>query len=167
MITKICKTCKIEKSLSEFDLHYGTPRAHCKPCCRTKHRAWYANRKQERGISYETEYGWQRKRKAIEAYGGSCYCCGETIEEFLTLDHANNDGAEHRAMVNKGNSRTGSNKLYKVLYRDGWPQNLGIRVACFNCNCGRQVNGGVCPHQERKIKHSPVRLKPGPKPKKI
>jgi len=24
----------------------------------------------------------------------------------------------------------------------------GFQVACWNCNAGRDLNGGVCPHQE-------------------
>ena len=159
MPTKICKTCKIEKTFSEFDLHYGKPRPHCKPCTREIHRIWYAQRTKERGVTYVTEYSWKIKSEAIKIYGGACYCCGETIEGFLTLDHANNDGNKAR-----GNKRSG-NTIYKQLYRDGWPQDLGIRVACFNCNCGRQVNGGVvCPHQGQTIRSTPVRLRPGPKP---
>jgi hypothetical protein len=24
-------------------------------------------------------------------------------------------------------------------------------VLCYNCNCGRARNGGVCPHQQKKL----------------
>ncbi len=31
--------------------------------------------------------------------------------------------------------------------------NLGLRVLCYNCNLGRQNNGGTCPHQADLIKY--------------
>jgi hypothetical protein len=36
------------------------------------------------------------RSKAIQAYGGVCACCGLDDEPFLSIDHINNDGAEHR-----------------------------------------------------------------------
>jgi hypothetical protein len=36
------------------------------------------------------------REDVIAAYGGRCACCGEFERDFLTLDHVNNDGAEHR-----------------------------------------------------------------------
>ena len=80
----------------------------------------------------------QAKADALAAYGGSCFCCGETDLAMLTLDHANDDGG--------GYSR-GGNEVYQRLRREGFPQGLGLRVACHNCNAGRHLCGGVCPHQ--------------------
>lgn len=83
------------------------------------------------------------KDKVYERYGGySCFCCGETIKEFLTLDHKNNDGSKHRrelgsAVVN----------LYRWITKNDFPPLF--QVACYNCNSGRHRNGGVCPHQRR------------------
>jgi hypothetical protein len=161
MNTKVCKTCDIEKIIpDDFDLHYGKPRSQCKLCCRQARHSWYIARIKERGITYQSERNYKLKIEAIAAYGGACYCCGETIIEFLTLDHTNNDGKNH------GKNSRSSSRLYSHLRKEGWPQDLDLRVACFNCNCGRQVNNGtVCPHQERKVIISPVRLRPGPKPK--
>ena len=31
----------------------------------------------------------KNKERIIEAYGGKCECCGESIFEFLTIDHRN------------------------------------------------------------------------------
>src|ERR1700747_1062977 len=36
------------------------------------------------------------KQEIMDYYGGCCACCGETILDFLALDHLNNDGAAHR-----------------------------------------------------------------------
>ena len=81
----------------------------------------------------------QRKRIALEAYGGLlCTCCGETHLELLTLDHANGDGAQMRKKVGKN--------IYWWLQRNNFPQDLGLRVLCFNCNCSLGFNG-YCPHE--------------------
>ena len=77
------------------------------------------------------------------AYGGArCSCCGETTLMFLTLDHANNDGAQDRKIYGKA-----PDKLFRVLRDSGFPP--GYQVLCYNCNCGRARNGGTCPHQEK------------------
>ena len=80
------------------------------------------------------------KDEVFATYGGYvCACCGETIKKFLTIDHINNDGKQHRQRVGK------SRVLYYWLHDNGFPP--GFQVLCFNCNCGRQLNGGVCPHR--------------------
>jgi hypothetical protein len=82
---------------------------------------------------------WQAMRRMVmEAYGGPvCSCCGETIYEFLTIDHINNDGAEHRRAIGQ--------HLYRWLIENDYPS--GFQVLCMNCNYGKQRNGGVCPHK--------------------
>jgi hypothetical protein len=79
----------------------------------------------------------------IEAYGGECVCCGESLPEFLTVDHTDGGGSDHRRKVSHGSGGTG---FYAWLKRHGFPQD-GFQLLCFNCNLGRQINGGVCPHQ--------------------
>lgn len=90
----------------------------------------------------------KQKRKAYamkdlvyEKYGGYvCKCCGESTKEFLTLDHVNNDGAKHRRELGKGVSH-----LYRWIIKNNFPPIF--EVMCYNCNCGRRFNGGVCPHK--------------------
>jgi len=67
-----------------------------------------------------------------------CACCGESILEFLTIDHINNDGAKHRKKIG------GSHSIYRWLVKNNFPE--GFQVLCLNCNCGKQMSGGVCPH---------------------
>ena len=67
-----------------------------------------------------------------------CACCGEATFEFLTIDHVNNDGAEHRR------DGVGSTSLMCWLKRNNWPD--GFQVLCWNCNDGKERNGGTCPH---------------------
>ena len=78
-----------------------------------------------------------RLRKiVIDGYGGKCQCCNETIERFLTVDHPNNDGRKDRGNMSR---------MYRKIIRLNFPEEY--RLLCFNCNCGRQVNGGTCPHK--------------------
>lgn len=71
-----------------------------------------------------------------EAYGGCCTCCGENNKLFLTVDHKNNDGSKHRQEV--------GSSMYRWIVKNNFPETL--QLLCYNCNCGRARNGGVCPH---------------------
>ena len=91
--------------------------------------------------NYNKEQSRKRFIEALDAYGGPiCSCCGETSVFFLTLDHINNDGAEHRRRTKGASGKV----LAWVLKKEGYPP--GFQVLCFNCNCGKARNGGVCPH---------------------
>ena len=80
------------------------------------------------------------KAKCIGHYGGKCACCGETNIGFLTIDHLDGGGSKHRRAVGRGTN------FYKWLIRNEFPDEY--QVLCFNCNCGKQVNGDICPHKE-------------------
>jgi len=84
-------------------------------------------------------------KAAIKHYGGKCECCGEDDILFLTLDHVNNDGADWRRKMGKKFAGWG---FYKWLVDNNFPEDQKLRVLCFNCNCGRERNGGVCPHKQ-------------------
>lgn len=65
--------------------------------------------------------------------------------EFLTIDHINNDGAKQRENLYNGKRRYGAGKrFYSWLKQNGYPE--GYQVLCYNCNCGKERNKGVCPH---------------------
>lgn len=78
------------------------------------------------------------KMTTLAVYGGKCACCGEGHPAFLCVDHVNGGGNQHRKTI--------GNVLYRWLAKNGYPE--GFRVLCWNCNNGRDVNGGVCPHEE-------------------
>ncbi|WP_405676799.1 hypothetical protein OG292_19350 [Streptomyces sp. NBC_01511] len=66
-------------------------------------------------------------------------CCGEQKPSFLALDHI--DGGGHRQR-----KETGGGGFWIWLHRNNYP--AGFRVLCHNCNFGRQLNGGICPHEQ-------------------
>lgn len=116
-----CMTCNLPLD--------GTSTLRCLPCGH-KHAA------QVRGIRNED------RARCLEVYGNNeCCCCGEREQQFLTVDHANNDGAAHRRSIGGVNSGT----IYSWLRRNGFPS--GFQILCYNCNCGRHRNGGMCPHK--------------------
>ena len=77
------------------------------------------------------------KAEMYEAYGGAlCQCCGESHEEFLTIDHIEPVGASpHKTRCGVG--------LYRWLKKHGFP--AGFRVLCMNCNFA-MGQYGYCPH---------------------
>lgn len=107
---------------------------------RASNRGTYAKNKEH----YQKKAREQRQRNrrlCIEYYSKGkmvCACCNESEYLFLTIDHINGGGLEHRKQIGAGN-------LYSWLKVNNFP--LGFRVLCYNCN---QVRGhyGKCPHQE-------------------
>lgn len=85
------------------------------------------------------------KVEVLKRYGGKCRCCSEKLILLLTIDHIRGDGATHRRLI--GGNRTKS-QIYRWLKRNNFP--TGFRVLCWNCNSGRHINGGVCPHKEKR-----------------
>lgn len=85
-----------------------------------------------------------QKEIIINYYGGKCFCCGENNIKFLTIDHINNDGHKHHKEIKIG---SGSN-FYRWIIKNNFPKNI-FQVACYNCNCGRAKNNGICPHQQK------------------
>ncbi len=76
----------------------------------------------------------------IEHYGEKCMCecgCDQSIPSLLTLAHPNNDGARDR--------EEHGNHLYDVLVRNNFEHPYSISLECWNCNCGKRMNGGICP----------------------
>lgn len=74
----------------------------------------------------------------LNAYSGGaprCVCCGETTPGFLTIDHIDGGGTEHRRQI--------GSSLYSWLKKNDYPE--GYRILCYNCNCAIGAYGR-CPH---------------------
>lgn len=70
----------------------------------------------------------------------TCSCCGENEIKFLSIDHINGGGNEHRRSISKGGR--GGNMPYWLL-RNDLPE--GFQVLCHNCNMAKAFYG-QCPH---------------------
>lgn len=105
--------------------------------CTTRH--YKANRKYTpKGYEKEQKKREERKAQVFNHYGNVCACCREPNPKFLTMDHINNDGYLHRQSVRKD--------MYRWLIQNNFP--TGFQTLCYNCNCARAKNGGICPHKE-------------------
>ncbi len=73
-------------------------------------------------------YARKVKIQCLENYGG-CVCqCGESDIEVLTLDHVENNGAEHRRETNaRGYS------FYIMLRKNNFPNDYPLQTLCMNC----------------------------------
>lgn len=88
------------------------------------------------------EYRLRIREEALKAYGGFCVNCGESRLPLLTLDHIDDNGAEHRRETNT----KGGWNFYRKMRQQGWPP--GLQVLCYNCNCAKQFAGHM-PRQPR------------------
>lgn len=82
------------------------------------------------------------KNKVYAAYGGyKCACCGETEISFLSIDHVNNNGNKERGRLYSDSGGS----FYRYLKRNNYP--IGYQVLCMNCQWGKRMNNGICPHK--------------------
>jgi len=151
MIIKKCPICKIE-------FKGNKRKVYCSKKCYKQHKSDWA--KSHRQYYNNAVKKWRKqnhkkelmrirlrekniKIKVMTHYSNGqpiCACCGESLLGFLTIDHINGCGSKHRKEL--GGNGT---KLYRWLIRNNYPK--GYQVLCYNCNCGRDKNGGICPHK--------------------
>lgn len=111
---------------------------------------WYREHKTQIR-SQERDRYHDYKEQVYAAYGDACACCGETIRQFLSIDHVNNDGNVRRKTLRYGvGSNGGGVSLYKQIIAEGYP--ASYQILCMNCNWGKARNGGVCPQAEAHMK---------------
>lgn len=148
-----CHKCLKVLPVEEF---YEKPRYICKVCSIAKAKAWreshpaqyreyfrkYRRINQEQTNTNVRNYHKRIREQAIKAYDGKCACCGESDMRFLTIDHINGGGNKHRRLLRNGHH--GGQTIYRFLINGGFP--TGFQVLCYNCNCGKQYNSGICPH---------------------
>ncbi len=82
------------------------------------------------------------KWEVLTHYSGnppSCACCGESIYDFLCLDHINGGGNQHRTKIRKF-----GNLFYHWIFVNNFPD--GFQILCFNCNMAKGFFGS-CPHK--------------------
>lgn len=109
-------------------------------------RRTYYKKRRERTLPLRREAARLLRAEMIAAYGGRCVCCGEAHYAFLTIDHINRDGKQHRQSLARFGSKTGSHAVYVDLKKRGWPQD-GYRLFCMSCNFATR-HGETCPHVE-------------------
>lgn len=126
--------------MTECSISKCSNKVYCKGICNIHYQ-------RQRG--YESQKKYQKEQNALlrkivlTHYSEGkleCVCCGEKIYEFLTLDHINNDGHQHKMKVS-----TNSLSFYKDIIRHGFPP--WYQLLCHNCNWARGILG-KCPHEK-------------------
>ena len=113
-------------------------------------RLYYLNNKERCKERFHKWFELNRgkyRRLVIEHYGGinpKCSCCGESMYEFLTIDHISGNGNQHKKAIKK----TGD-AFYGWLINNNYPE--GYQVLCMNCNHS-YGHYGYCPHNAGKTK---------------
>lgn len=106
-------------------------------CCNCKAKYWRNNNK-EKAKNIAKKSRDKAREDVLGYYGGECACCKETIQEFLAMDHINNDGYKHRKNVK-------SNSFYIWIRKNKYPKDL--QILCHNCNLAKGFYG-KCPHEK-------------------
>ena len=86
---------------------------------------------------YHKKYYARLKEKVLLYYGSECNCCREKNKEFLSIDHINGGGAQHRKLIKHCN-------FNRWLVKNNFPK--GYRILCMNCNFSLGIYG-YCPHE--------------------
>lgn len=158
---KTCKNCLIEKDIESFTKNRTQKDGFeklCKVCRAYKKKSIYHSNPEERKKYIDRNKIWMknnrpkinlwRKNKVsslrfeiLKSYGDKCSCCGESEKRFLTIDHINGGGKEHRAKFNNT-----AYAVYKDIINGKFDKNL-YRILCMNCNFAIRF-GDKCPHKD-------------------
>lgn len=131
--SKHCTRCLRIKPLNHFHRDgnkCGGYRGKCAECTNTQQRNDYHLPNSKRRAQMR-EYALRLKCQALELLGGTaCALCGEKATIFLTVDHADKNGYEHRKKI--GCSGTGIHRwIIKATPKELKQWNL--RVLCGSC----------------------------------
>lgn len=111
----------------------STSHSRCQGCI--DKRGKYA--KSPKGKANATRYRQKLKLDVLIGYSQDppyCACCKEDHITFLTIDHIDGNGSQHRSE---------NPHIYAELRKAGFPD--GYQVLCWNCNIAKHVLG-TCPH---------------------
>lgn len=124
-------------------------RAHCQEC-RAVINEWNEKYGKEYHRKCVKKSNDRLKTEVLSAYGGKCQCCGLSEEIWLTIDHIDGKGADHRRELTGKNYGAGNQNIYRWLRKNGFPP--GFQVLCWCCNWAKSHGG--CPHEKMR-QHEP------------
>ena len=158
-ITKVCKTCKEKVDINNFHTDKRSKDGHiakCKLCIskynhnlrqvvnKQHYKDYYNKNKDKLNLACRT-CNHKLKLEVLNHYTNGnirCQCpsgqCTETHEEFMTIDHINGGGNQHRKSIKRNGIA-----FYRWLKQNDYP--LDFRVLCMNCNHSLGMRG-YCPH---------------------
>lgn len=114
----------------------------CWNCNFKKHLIDSYSEPKTKAAIYQRRERLKLRNMAFDVYGSHCKCCGLDDSTILTIDHVNGGGLDHRRRSNLSTS----SEVYRWLKFNNYPNDF--QILCWNCNCGRQFNNGICPHAQ-------------------
>jgi hypothetical protein len=136
METKICVRCHEEKPLSQFKLTWKGHGENNAPGYAERNPAGV--RRNQCITCLSRWYTSGRKLAFLKAFDFKCSCCGERNPYFLTLDHVNNDGGDHRRSLS-------TVRILSLARREKYDRTKWDCL-CMNCNFAKG-HYGECPHK--------------------
>lgn len=144
---KKCITCK--SILDEIEFY--KKQSECKTCFKSRRKKYYKENK-EYVLSWNKKYKKRERVKVnklarnykrrlreqfLEMYGNKCACCGETLVEFLTVEHKLGQIGIKKKEI--------AYDAYRKAIQEYRPDIYEIR--CWNCNMSKG-RYGYCPHEK-------------------
>ena len=117
-----CKKCKNECSKEWNRQHPEHVKAYLKEWRKRNYASYRAYQRR-----YLKQYCRELRLRVLGYYGGgklACAQCGFDDERALSIDHINNNGAEHRREI-------GRVSIYRWLKARNYPD--GYQTLCMNC----------------------------------
>jgi hypothetical protein len=90
---------------------------------------------------YDLARHWRNRIEVLTHYGGRCAVCGISNLQYLTIDHIDGNGADHREEV-MGNRKTAGWNFYRWLKLNNYPP--GFQVLCYNHNASKENHPKIC-----------------------
>lgn len=134
---KYCPKCRI---INRKEYYKKWVKEHSEKCKVYKKKWAEENPKKIR--EYNKKNYIKLREELFRVYGNNCVCCGEKIPLFLTLEHRNGGGKKDFKKYN-------SQGVYKNAIKE--KDKIKYEILCWNCNQGKRLNNGICPHKQRKI----------------
>lgn len=119
-------------------------RAWCNACTNARYKEWSSRPEvHSRKVAYSRLRYLKLKLEVLGYYSDGrleCRCCGVINHRFLSIDHIEGRGNQHRREI----GQPAGDRFYNWLKKNGFP--IGYQVLCFNCNMAKRT--GPCPHTE-------------------
>jgi hypothetical protein len=132
-----CKACFLEEGrkrrLENYDKTLERERQwreDNREVIRERSRQW-ARDNMDQQVEYQRQYTAELKTQVLAHYGKVCKCCGCDDFDYLTVDHIDGNGGEHRVEL-FGNNKAAGRVFYLWLIRNGFPD--GYQTLCKSCN---------------------------------
>lgn len=115
----------------------------CTTCRGYANATYYKNREKQTAKMQELQ---KKLRAEVLDHYGPCSCCGESIKDFLEIDHIGGWGKTH---VRSTGKRIHGRELYRWIIENNFPNTL--RILCANCHAAITFRG-ICPHETERAK---------------